>query len=366
MADLAPYMDRLADAYHRYVTTVSHPHHAASLEAAALIWWHCDRTQPESVCDLGSGFSSYVLRRYAAEAERPVVVHSVDTDPEWLAKSVEFAGDPTGFLSFDEWEQLNDRYGVIFHDIANGSFREAAMWTAADRLTDNGTLIFDDAHHDGHRAEMERVARHHGWTLSSARDVTLDGIGRFAMVATTEPATLASEFERLCHTPSDIYQHLPTFYDLVVSTDAQHVVELGTRTGVSTVAWLHGLDQTGGRLTSVDIDPQPDIAPHPRWEFIQGDDCDPDIIARIEPADIVFIDTSHLYEHTLEELNIYQWVCRTGGAIVCHDTELERPEGAPAHPRFPVKKAVAEFCERMGYRWVNHPNCFGLAVIEVV
>lgn len=180
------------------------------------------------------------------------------------------------------------------------------------------------------------------------------------------PMTLADEYERLCSTPSDIYEHLPTLVDLVVSLDARHVIELGTRTGVSTVAWLHGLEQTGGRLTSVDIDPKPAIADHPSWTFIQGDDCDPALYASLTPAEIVFIDTSHRYDHTVRELALYKWLVKPGGALVCHDTELRHPEDAPPYPPYPVKKAIEEFVALEGFRWVNHPNCFGLGIIEIV
>jgi cephalosporin hydroxylase len=150
---------------------------------------------------------------------------------------------------------------------------------------------------------------------------------------------------------------------LVEETNARHVIELGTRSGVSTVAWLHGLASTGGRLTSVDIDARPDIGVYAHWKFIQGNDLDPDVLVRLDPADIVFIDTSHLYEHTLAELNVYRWLARR--YIVCHDTELAQPEGAPAHPRYPVRTAVEEFCAAEGLSWTNHPHCWGLGIIEV-
>ena len=175
--------------------------------------------------------------------------------------------------------------------------------------------------------------------------------------------TLAAEYERLCNTPSDIYEHLPTFVDLVDVTDAEHVIELGTRTGVSTIAWLHALNGTGGRLTSVDIDDRPDIGDYDHWTFIRGNDLHPSVVSRLTPAEIVFIDTSHHYQHTLSELYLYRWLAIR--YIVCHDTELARPEGAPPRPLFPVKTAIEEFVADVGWSWVNHPNCYGLGIIEV-
>lgn len=178
--------------------------------------------------------------------------------------------------------------------------------------------------------------------------------------------SLVTEYDRLCVTPSDIYEHLPRMVALVHATNAQHVIELGTRTGVSTIAWLYGLEATGGRLTSVDLDGKPPIGDHDHWTFIQGDDLDPAISSALDPADIVFIDTSHLYEHTVAELNIYRWLVKPGGLIVMHDTALPVPEGHPLNaPRFPVRRAVEQFVAETGYRWRNYPECNGLGVIEV-
>jgi len=178
--------------------------------------------------------------------------------------------------------------------------------------------------------------------------------------------SLTEQYQQVCLTPSDIVDHLPRFVAMVEELDAQHVIELGTRTGVSTIAWLYGLAKTGGHLTSVDIDAKPDIGGFWHWEFIQGDDCDPQITAALEPADIVFIDTSHLYEHTVQELNIYRWLVKPGGLLVLHDILLDRPEGAPPVPRFPVMKAVTEFVESTGFEMYQFSDSWGLAVIKVV
>src|SRR5262245_25544896 len=135
---------------------------------------------------------------------------------------------------------------------------------------------------------------------------------------------LEEHWQRVQTEPSDIIDHLPQLHQLVIDIDARHVIELGVRWGTSTVMWLHALEQTGGHLTSVDINPAPDWLQHPRWTFIQGDDMDDELIERVPDADIVFIDTSHHYAHTLAELNWYSQQVRPGGVIVCHDTEVQR------------------------------------------
>lgn len=177
--------------------------------------------------------------------------------------------------------------------------------------------------------------------------------------------TLDERYADACATPSDIYLHLPRLVDLVMSTNAQHVIELGTRTGVSTLAFLHALARTGGTLTSVDLDARPDIGTHERWQFIQGDDMAPEVLAQLAPADIVFIDTSHHYEHTRLELATYRWLVRPGGYLVLHDTELAHPEGAPPSPAFPVRQAIDEFTAAERLAWVNVPECWGLGIIRM-
>jgi cephalosporin hydroxylase len=178
--------------------------------------------------------------------------------------------------------------------------------------------------------------------------------------------SLAELYAEQCATPSDIYLHLPRFVEIVEQLNAQHVIELGTRTGVSTIAWLHALTGTGGRLTSVDIDARPDIGDWSHWTFIQGDDCDPAVLEQLELAEVVFLDTSHLWPVTLVELNTYRWLVKPGGLIVCHDTELMFPEGTKrGDPPFPVKRAITEFCAEHGFEWTNIPECWGLGVIKI-
>lgn len=180
-------------------------------------------------------------------------------------------------------------------------------------------------------------------------------------------ALLQRMYAERCVTPSDIYLHLPRMVRIVDALDARLVVELGTRTGVSTVAWLYALERTGGRLLSVDLDARPPIGDWPHWTFHQGDDLDPDVLALVADgtADIVFIDTSHHYEQTQRELVAWSPKVRPGGVIVLHDTELPVPEGYTPPPLYPVRTAVAEFVAERGWEYHAYPDCWGLGIITV-
>lgn len=72
--------------------------------------------------------------------------------------------------------------------------------------------------------------------------------------------TLWARYERLCGTPSDIHEHLPTLRALAAECDT--IVELGTRGAVSTTALLAGLMDADSQrfkdrsLTIVDVEPR--------------------------------------------------------------------------------------------------------------
>lgn len=185
--ELQPLFDRLVPAYVDYCRTVSRRSMAMSIESCTLLWHLCRFYRARAVCDLGSGFTSYVLALYASEADYPVTVHSVDDAPEWLERTGSFLArhgmDTGGLLAWAEWRQLPDCYDVIVHDFASGDLRNDSMTDAALRLNTPGAVLFDDGHHDGHAANAALVAEAHGLTLVDVRALTLDQVRRFAMLA---------------------------------------------------------------------------------------------------------------------------------------------------------------------------------------
>lgn len=142
--------------------------------------------------------------------------------------------------------------------------------------------------------------------------------------------------------------------------DALIIVEFGVRGAVSTWAFLDGLP-AGGRMWSVDIDDchvPPRVSSDPRWTFIRGDDMSDEARAQLpKVADLVFIDTSHEYEHTKAELDFASAL--RPSRIICHDADWPG-----------VTQAIHEFCERTKWRVVNFVEAgdergmFSLAVLE--
>jgi cephalosporin hydroxylase len=175
----------------------------------------------------------------------------------------------------------------------------------------------------------------------------------------------ADEYQMRCWMASDIVQHLPQLHTEASGGDSV-VIELGVRSGNSTAAFLAAVELHGGHVYSVDIArPRVPWHGHAQWTFLLGDD-----IARADElpdCDVLFIDTSHHYRHTLHELGVYGPKVKPGGVILLHDTELETPDGAPPEdPTFPVKAAVDEYCTLHGLTVEYVEGCYGLGVIRKV
>lgn len=196
---------------------------------------------------------------------------------------------------------------------------------------------------------------------------------------------------------SDISDHLPTIFADIVSTRPRLVVELGTRGGESTKAILAASSYSGAVVLSVDIEDCTGVAlPNElraRWDFVRSDDV---AFARdgfpqwcaakgIDPViDVLFIDTSHLYHHTVRELAEWERFVPPGGIVLFHDTNL-RKFGRTVGNRVlnigwenerGVIRAIEEFLGqrydestffvdvRNGWLVRHHPNDFGLTLLR--
>lgn len=165
----------------------------------------------------------------------------------------------------------------------------------------------------------------------------------------------------------DISGHLPTLYELVVGLNAQWVIELGVRSGISTTAWLAGLEVTGGSLVTVDLHDAPPLEHGDvPWRHVKGDDLGLfDEVAYFCPdPDIVFVDSSHCYQHTLDEIAYYLGLAPK--VMVFHDADLEKPVGCGCpddDPPFPVRRAVEESFPAS--QILHYPTFNGLFVVKV-
>ena len=168
---------------------------------------------------------------------------------------------------------------------------------------------------------------------------------------------------------SDIQEYLPFLHEQAKSHP--RILELGTRTGNSTMAFLAAVEgDCCGHVTSVDVNPCTRVGKHPQWTFIQGDDTDPEVYKQVYaggPYDLLFIDTSHYYEHTKQECFLYLPLVNDGGVALFHDTRLfPHPHEYEWHEDVPpVRKALDDYCAETGSIWEELPGDYGLGIIQI-
>jgi len=152
-----------------------------------------------------------------------------------------------------------------------------------------------------------------------------------------------------------------------------NVVEVGTRDGASTSAFLSGLEEHGGHLYSVDCDARCSLLfeGHKQWTFIHANSTDFQAVIRRIPfeIDVLLIDGDHSRAGVLNDWE-YARQLRPGGIVMLHDTE---PETKPhdcidmSWPGDDVKNVYAELCARMAAEGWTHeelPGRFGMGVLH--
>ena len=157
---------------------------------------------------------------------------------------------------------------------------------------------------------------------------------------------------------TDIHEHLATLHMFTVEHDFRGVLELGTSMGESTIALLLAVRRIGGHVTSIDMNPCLEarqaverLGLSVNWTFKQGDDLQ---VEWREPIDLLLIDTSHKYEHTLKELEKFEPHVREGGMILMHDI-VSFPE---------VNNAMTQYVKgRNDLRPYRYLNNNGLGII---
>jgi predicted O-methyltransferase YrrM len=170
--------------YEQYVTDVSNRTWAASLEISSLLLHLCEVLQPSSVLELGSGFTSYVLRRYKQEADHAVSVVSLDHSPEWLEKTSAFL-ESVGceHEGLRELAPLRDSDGfdLVFNDLF-GEIRDEATKTVLPHLLPGGAILVDDTSRANHRRALVKAGSRAGLRFYDVRRWTNDVEGRWGML----------------------------------------------------------------------------------------------------------------------------------------------------------------------------------------
>jgi predicted O-methyltransferase YrrM len=132
---------------------------------------------------------------------------------------------------------------------------------------------------------------------------------------------------------SDINEHLNFLYLLLYAIRPTDILELGTRGGESTKVLERYCSEVNIVGHSFDLSPQPEwLARSNHWKHYEGDDI---TLGKnlamsgkwldgspFNKLDFIFLDTSHEFLHTAEELKVFIPLLKRGGAFCLHDTNL--------------------------------------------
>lgn len=152
---------------------------------------------------------------------------------------------------------------------------------------------------------------------------------------------LQSRYSELASTPSDINEHLPTFKRY--AAECNSVTELGVRNIVSLWAWL---DSRVPTIRAYDLLQPPEenlryaeayaVENSIDFKFTQADVLQ----IALEPTDLLFIDTWHVYPQLVQELRLHGEVARK--FMMFHDTTLYGRSGEDGSVRG-LQDALDEF-----------------------
>ena len=122
-------------------------------------------------------------------------------------------------------------------------------------------------------------------------------------------------------TDTDISGHLDTLWIKTVEMSPRKIVELGIRGGESSRIFGYAAAETGATMIGVDIVP----CAYP-GTFVQ---CDDVAYANVykntygADIDVLFIDTSHFYDHTVQEIKSWFPLLSKSALVIFHDTNMQ-------------------------------------------
>jgi len=175
----------------------------------------------------------------------------------------------------------------------------------------------------------------------------------------------------------DSDRHVLTCFSIAMQIHARRILELGVRTGNTTLPFLCAANELGGMVHSVDLDPTTFRCPDELrvyWKFYQSD-----AIAWLDQRakegaqyDLIYIDDWHSYPHVKRELELIEPMVTASTVILLHDLMYSgahphyRSDPACANPQWQgggPYRAVAELDPTV-WEWSTIPVNHGLTILR--
>ncbi len=144
----------------------------------------------------------------------------------------------------------------------------------------------------------------------------------------SNPSNIRLKYIESCRTSSDINEHLPTLARY--ASECSHVTECGVRNGVSSYAFAAALvGRPSTKLVQVDPTSYPNVVAFGGESAAEGLEVvfhnQNDLECPMEPTDLLFIDTWHVYGQLKRELA--RWHSVVAKYIILHDTTIDALKG---------------------------------------
>lgn len=180
--------NRIFPYYNEYIHGVSNEIMTVSLELCLVLLSLCEFRRPRRILDLGSGFSSFLFRFYAAGADPEPEVWSVDDSTEWLEKTRSYLADhdlPASNLL--TWDALigrdAGRFDLVLYDLGGFDFRRDSFSRVLEYLGAGAFLVVDDMHAAEYGRHVIQRLRRDDIPHFSIRSYTNDKYGRYSLLA---------------------------------------------------------------------------------------------------------------------------------------------------------------------------------------
>src|SRR5260370_14820437 len=131
---------------------------------------------------------------------------------------------------------------------------------------------------------------------------------------------------------TDMSSHLEPVFLEALRQSQRVIVALGVRGGESTWVLESVARRCGAVLIGVDVDDCSTVCQSENWYFVQEDDvafgqrfatwCREHGVA--DKIDVLFIDTSHLYSHSVAEIEAWFPHLSEAAVVMFHDTNIKR------------------------------------------
>ena len=153
-----------------------------SLETSALLYHILTEFNPETIVDIGSGFSSFIIRKFFGRR----FMYSVDDDPEWMKTTIRFLDKHNcstyNIISTTQFrEEYKDKqFDFILLDNDAHVRKELMSWV----FTHSKIALVDDLHsgYAWYLEEIRRCEEEFKPLIFDVKDYTMDNYGRFAGV----------------------------------------------------------------------------------------------------------------------------------------------------------------------------------------